>query len=152
MDDNDQIKTRHRVFMPNNNPNPSPSTRWRKGEPSPNPSGRPKGVASLYSKKLISDFAEHWQTHGKQAIERVFKENASFYLKIAVQLVPRELLISVSKAPEQMTDLELQQAAEEERLQQLRVIEHIKERVGEQIIEEAAREVMGEDGDDEDAT
>ena len=48
------------------------------------------------------------------------------------------------------SDFELQHAAEEERLQQLKVIEHIKEKVGEQIIEEATREVMGEDGDDED--
>jgi hypothetical protein len=40
---------------------------------------------------------------------------------------------------------------EEERLQQLKVIEHIKERVGEQIIEEATREVMGDDENEDDA-
>jgi hypothetical protein len=68
-----------------------------------------------------------------------------------VSAIPKELLIQVSKDPTQMSDAELAQAAEEERLQQLKVIEHINERVGEQIIEEATREVMGEDGDDEDA-
>jgi hypothetical protein len=143
MDDNEQ------TYNTNAAGRRLPSTAWKKGGPSPNPKGRGH-VPSRFSKKLVEDFAAHWRKHGETAIQKVYAENPGLYLKIAVSLVPRELLIAVSKDPNQMTDFELQQAAEEERLQQLKVIEHIKEKVGKQIIEEATREVMGDDDADTD--
>jgi hypothetical protein len=117
-------------------------------------SGNLKGrghVASKFSRKVVEELAAHFHKEGYKAIDKVYREEPSTYLKIIVSAIPKELLIQVSKDPSQMSDAELAQVAEEERLQQLKVIEHIKERVGEQIIEEATREVMGEDGDDEDA-
>jgi hypothetical protein len=124
---------------------------WVKGGPSPNPAGRGKGVANKFSRKVVEELAAHFNKEGYKAIDQVYRDDPSTYLKIIVSAIPKELLIQVSKDPTQMSDAELAQAAEEERLQQLKVIEHIRDKVGEQIILEATREVMGEDGDDEDA-
>lgn len=112
-------------------------------------SGRPRqGVANRFSKQLVEDFADHWRTQGRAAIEKVYDENPGLYLKIATSLVPKELLIEVSRPLENLSDAELQEAAEAEAAQQAKLIEHIKEKVGSHIIDEAAREVMGEEDED----
>jgi hypothetical protein len=127
--------------------------RTARGTYQPGVSGNLKGrghVASKFSRKVVEELAAHFHKEGYKAIDQVFRDDPSTYLKIIVSAIPKELLIQVSKDPTQMSDAELAQAAEEERLQQRKVIEHIKDRVGEQIIEEATREVMGDDRDDED--
>ena len=121
---------------------------WQRGGPTPNPAGRGKGVANRFSKQLVEDFADHWRTQGRAAIEKVYDENPGLYLKIATSLVPKELLIEVSRPLENLSDAELQEAAEAEAAQQAKLIEHIKEKVGSHIIDEAAREVMGEEDED----
>jgi hypothetical protein len=124
---------------------------WHKGMKSPNMKGRGRGVPNKFSQRLVEDFARHWRDNGYSAIERVYAENPGLYVKIACGLVPRELLIAVSRPMEQMTDAELQQAALEEREASMKLIEHIKLRGGEELIEAAQRELTGEvEDEDED--
>jgi hypothetical protein len=66
----------------NNNIAPTNNGRaawWKKGQ-SGNLKGRPKGVANRF--------------YGMAAIDKVFRKDPTAYLKIAWQLVPRELLLS----------------------------------------------------------
>jgi hypothetical protein len=122
---------------------------WERGGPTPNPKGRGKGVPNKFSQQLVADFARHWRDHGYSAIERVYDENPGLYLKIATSLVPRELLLQVSRPMEQMSDAELQQAALEEQEVSQKLIAHIRLRGGAELIEAAARELTGEDEDSE---
>jgi hypothetical protein len=126
--------------------------RTARGTYPPGVSGNLKGrghVASKFSRKVVEELAAHFHKEGYKAIERVYREEPATYLRLIVLAIPKELLIQVSKDPTQMSDFELAQAAEQEREQQMKVIEHIKERVGEEIILEATREVMGDDDTDD---
>ena len=95
----------------------------------------------------MEDCSRHWKDHGYSAIERVFEENPGLYLKTMVSLVPRELLLSVSRPMEQLSDADLQAAALQEQEASQKLIEHIRLRGGAQLIEQAQREVLGEDDD-----
>jgi hypothetical protein len=81
---------------------------WKKGQ-----SGNPKGLQNRFSQQLVQDFAEHWRTHGTAAIDKVFKKDTTAYLKIACQLVPRELLLS------QHVTVNLEAEVNEEQLAQI---------------------------------
>ena len=82
--------------------------------PGPGP-GRPKGVPNKFSQQLVADFARDWRAHGAAAIEQLRKENVAAYVKIATSLVPRELLLQVSRPLAELSDDELQAAALQER-------------------------------------
>jgi hypothetical protein len=69
-----------------------------------------------------------------------------------MSLVPRELLLQVSRPMTEMTDEQLQQQALAEQEASQRLIEHIRLRGGEELIEQARREVLGNtDGDEEES-
>jgi hypothetical protein len=51
-----------------------------------NPAGRPKGARNKVSEKLLETLAEHFEKHGKDAIETVYAESPRDYLKIVVSL------------------------------------------------------------------
>ena len=72
------------------NPNPSPATRFTPGNPG---SGRAKqkGARDRLSAALLTTFAEHFEEHGKAAIERVFAEDPTAYLRIAATIIPKEI-------------------------------------------------------------
>jgi hypothetical protein len=131
-------------------PQPSALRPWQKGGPTPNPKGRGKGTPNKFSQQLVADFAADWREHGAAAIEQLRKENVAAYVKIATSLVPRELLLQVSRPLAELSDDELQAAALAERDQASMLIEHIRLRGGAELIEQAQREVLGED-DEEDA-
>jgi hypothetical protein len=116
---------------------------WKKGETG-NPNGRPAGRKNRISQQLVADFSRHFADHGYSAIERVYDENPGLYLKCALSLVPRELLLQVSRPMTEMTDEQLQQAALQEQEASQRLIEHIRLRGGAEMIEQARREVLGE--------
>jgi hypothetical protein len=116
---------------------------WKKGETG-NPNGRPAGLKNRISQQLVADFSRHFADHGYSAIERVYDENPGLYLKCALSLVPRELLLQVSSPMTEMTDEQLQQAALQEQEASQRLIEHIRLRGGAEMIEQARREVLGE--------
>ena len=63
--------------------------------------------------------------------------------------MPRELLLQVSRPLAELSDDELQAAALAERDQATMLIEHIRLRGGAELIEQAQREVLGEDEEDE---
>jgi hypothetical protein len=90
---------------------------WKKGQ-SGNLKGRPKGVANRFSRQLVEDFAAHWREHGMAAIDKVFRKDPTAYLKIACQLVPRELLLS------QHVTVNLEAEVNEEQLE--RIVEAAK--------------------------
>ena len=124
---------------------------WQKGGPTPNPKGRGKGHLNKFSQQLVADFAADWRAHGAAAIEQLRRENVAAYVKIATSLVPRELLLQVSRPLAELSDDELQAAALAEHDQATMLIEHIRLRGGAQLIEQAQREVLGEE-DEEDET
>ena len=129
-------------------PLPKPPRRgWYKGMPTPNAKGRGKGTPNRFSHRLVEDCSRHWKDHGYSAIVRVFEENPGLYLKTMVSLVPRELLLSVSRPMEQLSDADLQAAALQEQEASQKLIEHIRLRGGAQLIEQAQRELTGEDDD-----
>jgi hypothetical protein len=123
---------------------------WQKGGPTPNPRGRGKGTPNKFSQQLVADFARDWREHGAAAIEQLREENVAAYVKIATSLVPRELLLQVSRPLAELSDDELQAAALAERDQATMLIEHIRLRGGEALLEQARREVLGEDEEDDD--
>ena len=132
-------------------PQPKPAhTPWHKGMPTPNPLGRKKGTPNRFSQRLVEDCSRHWKDHGYSAIERVFEENPGLYLKTMVSLVPRELLLSVSRPMEQLSDADLQAAALQEQEASQKLIEHIRLRGGAQLIEQAQREVLGSEDEEDD--
>jgi hypothetical protein len=119
---------------------------WKKGE-SGNLAGRPRGKRSIFSSAFVADMTENWRKNGATAIQRVYEERPEIYLKVALALIPKEFLLEVSRPLERMSDADLQLAAEQEREQQTKLIEHLRGKVGGHIIETAAREVLGEDAD-----
>ena len=123
---------------------------WMKGGPSPNYRGRGKGTPNKFSQQLVADFAADWREHGAAAIEQLRRENVATYVKIATSLVPRELLLQVSRPLAELSDDELQAAALAERDRATMLIEHIRLRGGAQLIEQAQREVLGSEGDEDD--
>ena len=129
---------------------PSALRPWQKGGPTPNPKGRGKGVPNKFSAQLVADFAADWRAHGAAAIAELRESNVAAYVKIATSLVPRELLLQISRPMAEMSDDELQQAALREHEQATMMIEHVRTLGGEALLEQARREVLGEDEEDDD--
>jgi hypothetical protein len=77
---------------------------------------RPKGARNWIQHDVIEAFAEHWERHGKDAIDIVFKERPSDYLRFAGQFLPRETIIDDSRPEESMTDEQLTEALDKLRL------------------------------------
>ena len=126
---------------------PAPRRGWFKGMTTPNPKGRGKGNLNKWSREAVENAFLHFRDH-PEALDRLYEENIVAYVKIIFDLIPKEMRFQITRPLEGMSDADLQLAAEREHEQHVRLIEHVKAKVGEQVIEEAAREVMGEDADD----
>ncbi len=63
-------------------------TRFKPGQ-SGNPSGRPKGSRNKFGEDFINTFAEHFAEHGKDALDRVAKDDPSTYCRVAAAIVPK---------------------------------------------------------------
>jgi hypothetical protein len=70
-----------------------------------NPAGRPKGSRNKVSEKLLETLAEHFETHGKAAVEKVYAESPRDYLKIVAGLVPKQMEIDDKRAQRRAEDL-----------------------------------------------
>jgi hypothetical protein len=57
--------------------------------------GRPKGARDRHSRNFLNAFADDFEQHGVQVIARVREEEPAQYLKIAVDLLPREATLDV---------------------------------------------------------
>jgi hypothetical protein len=60
---------------------------------------RTKGSRNRIQADVIEAFAEHWEKHGRDAIDIVFKEQPSQYLRFAANFLPKEV-IADAKPPE----------------------------------------------------
>jgi hypothetical protein len=115
-----------------------------------------------FSRRVLRDFYHDFRVHGPASIAKLREESVSNYLRIAVSLIPREVLLSVSKPAGELSDRELVQAAEAERHQQMVLLEHVKKlqssNAETDILMEAQRQVLdaivddGDGGDDDDAS
>jgi len=58
--------------------------------------GRPLGSKNRLSEYFLHELADHFEKHGREAIERVFEDRPGEYLRIIAALIPKELLLEVT--------------------------------------------------------
>jgi hypothetical protein len=58
-----------------------------------NPLGRAPGSRNKFGEQFVSDFLADWQEHGRAAIVQLRKESIRDYVRIAAQILPKELNI-----------------------------------------------------------
>ncbi len=63
---------------------------WKKGE-SGNPAGRQIGSRNRLKEAFLNDLCAAWGKYGSAAIEKVAQDDASTFLRIVANLVPREV-------------------------------------------------------------
>ena len=72
----------------------SKDTKFRIGNPGG--PGRPLGSKNKLSEYFLHELADHFEKHGREAIERVFEDRPGEYLRIVASLVPKELALEIS--------------------------------------------------------
>ena len=55
-----------------------------------NPNGRPKGSRDKINEAFLSDFAEVWEQHGKDAMLKVAQADPATFVRVAASLLPKE--------------------------------------------------------------
>jgi hypothetical protein len=83
--------------------------RFQPGQ-SGNPSGRPKGARNKINTKFLEAFAKHFEDNGEAAIAKVYADKPELYLKIAADLLPKQMQIEdqrPTRRAEELTDDEL---------------------------------------------
>ncbi len=81
----------------------------------------PKGSRNRIQADVIEMFAEHWEKHGREAIDIVFKERPSDYLRFAANFLPKEQIVQEARPEAEMTDDEFRGALE--KVQALKAVE-----------------------------
>src|SRR5260370_40207113 len=61
--------------------------------------GRPRGSRNKLAEQFIEDLRACWQKHGAQALERCALEAPSQFARIMVQLLPRDINLTLSIYP-----------------------------------------------------
>jgi len=64
---------------------------WKPGQ-SGNPGGRKQGAKQRLGESFVGDLLEHWEEHGMEAIERVFKTDPGHYLSVMARVIPSEVI------------------------------------------------------------
>jgi hypothetical protein len=70
-----------------------------------NPGGRPVAARNRITSRFLYDLADHFQEHGREAIQKVFEEKPDRYLAIVAALLPQK--IDLNSPLEGMRDDEL---------------------------------------------
>jgi hypothetical protein len=70
--------------------------------------GRKTGSRNRLSEIALAALGEHFAEFGKEAIDRVYREEPATYLKIVASLCPRELRVERSSPFSELTDDELE--------------------------------------------
>lgn len=55
-----------------------------------NPAGRPKGARNRHKEAFLATVADHFAEHGKEAFDKLAKDDPASYLRIMSSFVPRE--------------------------------------------------------------
>jgi hypothetical protein len=63
-----------------------------------NPLGRPVGAKSKLTEDFLTDFHDCWQKHGKAALAKVALDEPVQFVRAAVQLMPRDVLLEARGA------------------------------------------------------
>ncbi len=74
--------------------------------------GTLEGSRRVFSADFIRTLADDFRLHGRQAIEKVRKQQPAAYMKICALLVPREMKVEHTNAVESLSDEQLEQAIE----------------------------------------
>jgi hypothetical protein len=111
------------------------------------PTGRPRGSLNKWSREIVENAFLHFKEH-PEALDRLYEENIVAYCKTIFELIPKDLKIQLVRPLESMSDAELAALAEQDHEASMKLINHVKEKVGSEIVDAAIREAM--DGDDED--
>ena len=77
---------------------------WQPGQ-SGNPNGRPKGSRNKFSETFLADFLATWEAHGKAVLEHVATNYPSVFLRVAAQVMPKDLNVDVSRQSKGASDL-----------------------------------------------
>ena len=76
-------------------PSAAPTGIVQRGRPfmpgqSGNPAGRPKGARNRHKEAFLATLANHFAEHGKEAFDKLAKDDPASYLRIMSSFVPRE--------------------------------------------------------------
>ena len=69
--------------------------------------GRPKGSRNRLHKDILDAYAEDFATHGKDVITVLRVEKPVEWLRLAIQLLPKEMVIEDISSVQQLDDGEL---------------------------------------------
>jgi hypothetical protein len=69
-----------------------------------------EGSRRAFSADFIRTLADDFRLHGRQAIEKVRKQQPAAYMKICALLVPREMKVEHTNPVSSLTDEQLEQA------------------------------------------
>jgi hypothetical protein len=91
-----------KIKMPKGNPNPSPATRFSADNPG---RAKQKGARDRLTANFLTELAESFEQHGRQAIQAVMLLDTPKYLQIVAALVPK--LVEVTRTIDEVSDEEL---------------------------------------------
>lgn len=63
-----------------------------------NPAGRPPGAKNKLTEDFITDFHECWKAHGPEALKTMATEEPGAFVRAAVQLMPKDVLLDARGA------------------------------------------------------
>lgn len=96
MADADRRKSQQRGLVP-----------FKPGQ-SGNPKGRPPGSKNKLTEAFWRDMSDVWTAGGKDALERVIKDDPGAFVRVAASLMPKEAELTLRTiAADQLTDDEL---------------------------------------------
>ena len=74
-----------------------------------NANGRPKGSKHKLSEEFIAALNDHFVEHGVIAIQKVFEEDPSSYLRVIASIIPKDITVREASL-EDLSDAELVEA------------------------------------------
>jgi hypothetical protein len=78
-----------------------------------NPSGRPRGSRNRLADAFITDVRDVWEVHGRDALERVARDEPATLLKVVASLMPRDVDINLTATVDSVSFAERFRAAVE---------------------------------------